>query len=179
MDDLLLEKIDHLRERFHVSYKEAREMLEETDGNLVEALIRMEDKFSQVKASKHAQHEQRREEFVVKGSELMDQFKDLVQQGNLSRIRILHKNKVLLDLPLTASVLLLLVPHLALVSAIAVLFNQVSIQVEKPTSKSVNCDCDCDCDCECEEHAAEEVCKCEECCPEGKEISAPCEPKSL
>ncbi|MCL2497437.1 MAG: DUF4342 domain-containing protein [Symbiobacteriaceae bacterium] len=144
MDDLLLEKIDHLRERFHVSYKEAREVLEETQGNLVEALILLENKNSQVRAEKVAQQEYRREEFKVKGSELVDQFKELIEQGNLTRIRILHRGRVLLDVPLTASVLLLVVPHLALVSAIAVLFNQVTIQVERRTTASQESVASCD-----------------------------------
>ena len=39
---ITLEQIDFLRERANVSYREAKEALEETGGDIVEALVMLE-----------------------------------------------------------------------------------------------------------------------------------------
>ena len=133
MDERLLEKIDLIRERLNVSYQEARLALEQSEGNVVEALVSLEQRAKEGQAKKQAERDLRREEFTVRGNELVDTVKGLVQQGNISKIRVLHKQEVLFEISLVAGVaFVLLLPNLALLAGIAMLFGQVTIQVEHP-----------------------------------------------
>lgn len=147
MDDMLLEKIDLIRERMNVSYKEARQALDEANGSVVEALVLLEGRAHEVVEARYAEQEQRRSEMAVKGSELVEKVKNLIRQGNVTTIRVLHKDSVLFELPLTAgAATVLLLPQLALLAGIAVLFAQVTIQIEQPAhagsaSHDENCSC--------------------------------------
>ncbi len=76
------------------------------------------------------------EKFTVSGSKLVDKVKELIRQGNVRRVRLIHEEKVLIDIPLTvgapaAAVAVLVAPVLAAVSAIAALVTECTIEVEK------------------------------------------------
>ena len=76
------------------------------------------------------------EKFTVDGSQLVEKVKELIRQGNIRRVRLLHKDRVLIDIPLTvgvpvAAVTVLAVPVLAALGAIAALVTECTIEVEK------------------------------------------------
>jgi len=76
------------------------------------------------------------EKFTVSGSKLVDKVKELIRQGNVRRVRLIHEEKVLIDIPLTvgapaAAVAVLAAPVLAAVAAIAALVTECTIEVEK------------------------------------------------
>ena len=164
MDDMLLEKIDLLRERMHVSYKDARQALEEADGSVVEALVLLENQTRAKIEQRITEQETLRSEVIVKGSELVEQVKALIKQGNITTLRVLHKDELLFELPFNAGVIgVLLLPQLAMLAGIAVLFAQVTIQIDQPIGSASETSCTCDCDCDCKE---DEACECE--CKEGE-----------
>jgi len=183
MDEMLLEKVDLIRERMNVSYLEARQALEQADGNVVEALVLLEKNNLDARAAKKAEQDHKMDEFVVKGNDLVAKVNDLLRQGNITRIKVLHEDNVLFEVPLTfGAAAVLVLPQLALLTGIAVLFARVTIQIEKRTSVENECDCGC-----CEEAVAEGCCEetaaegcCEEakegCCEETKECTEQCEP---
>lgn len=119
-----LEQIDIVRERAGVSYKEAKEVLIECNDDVVDAIIRLEEQKSTGRSwIEHAQ---------VRGSELVDYIKRLVQEGNVRRIRVLQNDKVLIEFPITAGALgALIVPQLAAVGVIAALLARCTIEIEK------------------------------------------------
>lgn len=121
-----LEKIDILRERGGLNYAEAKAALDEANGDLVEALINLE---------KHG--EANRERIQAKGFELVEKVKELVRQGNVTKIRVKTKDNVILDLPITAGVVgVVLAPYLALLGALAALATNCTIEIErKPNAK--------------------------------------------
>ncbi|MFH1485842.1 MAG: DUF4342 domain-containing protein, partial [Chloroflexota bacterium] len=41
------------------------------------------------------------EKFTVAGSELVEKVKELMRQGNIRRIRLIHEGRPLIDIPLT------------------------------------------------------------------------------
>ena len=105
MTDELLVKIEEIRRRFPVSYEEARKALDETSGNLVEALILLE------KRTKNGH-----------SRELIEKLQKIWEEGNRSKIRIRKGNQVLVEVPVTAGVVgAVLAPHLTLVGAVAAL----------------------------------------------------------
>ena len=76
------------------------------------------------------------EKFTVDGSQLVDKIKQLIQEGNVRRVRILHKGRALIDIPLTvgvpvAAATVLAAPVLAAIGAIAALVTECTIEVEK------------------------------------------------
>ncbi|HNS16318.1 MAG TPA: DUF4342 domain-containing protein [Bacteroidales bacterium] len=74
-----------------------------------------------------------KEEFKVKGQELLDKVKDIIHEGNIRRIVIKNDDgKTILEFPLTFGVIgAVLVPILAAVGAVAALAVDYTIEVYK------------------------------------------------
>ena len=76
------------------------------------------------------------EKFTVDGSQVVEKIKELIHQGNIRRVRLIHKGRPLIDIPLTvgvgvAAVTALAAPVLAALGAIAALITECTIEVEK------------------------------------------------
>ena len=76
------------------------------------------------------------EKFTVSGSQLVEKVKQLVHEGNIRRVRLLHGGRPLIDIPLTvgapaAAATVLAAPVLAALAAIAALVTECTIEVEK------------------------------------------------
>lgn len=71
------------------------------------------------------------EEFVVDGEKLLDKVKELIREGNVTRIIIKNKDdKVLVEFPVTIGLVgALLAPMLAAVGAIAALVTECKLVV--------------------------------------------------
>ncbi len=92
-----LEKVDQVRERTGVSYKLAKEALEHSDGDVVEAIIYLESS-SEFKTCTDSGENQ----FSALGQDVSNFFKDIIRKGNVTRITIDKDEKRILDLPVTA-----------------------------------------------------------------------------
>jgi len=124
VEGITLEKIDLLRHRAGVSYREAYEVLEETQGDVVRALIKLEEKPRTVT-----------EKFQVRGSELVSRVRELIRQGNVNRIVVKQEEKVLLDIPVTVGAIgAVFMPYLAALGVIAALATRCTIEVERRQS---------------------------------------------
>jgi hypothetical protein len=122
-----LEQIDILRERTGASYREAKEALIHCNDDVVDAIIWLEEKKSSSNWMEHAQ---------VRGSELLDAVKRLIQEGNVRRIRVLQNGQVLIEFPVTAGALgALLAPQLAAVGVIAALITRCTVEIERVTDE--------------------------------------------
>jgi hypothetical protein len=74
----------------------------------------------------------KKEEFHVSGSQLVDKVKDLIHQGNIRRIQVIHEGRVVLELPLTiVAVGVLIAPVLAALGAFAALATECTLVVER------------------------------------------------
>jgi hypothetical protein len=77
------------------------------------------------------------DKFVVAGNELVDKVKEIVKEGNASRIRVIHEGRPVIDIPLTVGVgvgvvTVLIAPVLAALGALAALVTKVEVEVERP-----------------------------------------------
>ena len=77
-----------------------------------------------------------KEKFTVSGSQLVDKIKQLIHEGNIRRVRVIHKGNTILEIPLTvgasaAAVVALAAPILAALGAFAALVTECTIEVEK------------------------------------------------
>lgn len=92
-----LEKIDEIIERTGCSYLNAKLALEESQGDLLEAIISIEENTGFKKTAK---------EFVDEtkdvGSGIMDSLKEIIRLGNVTRLILEKDNKKVLDIPIVA-----------------------------------------------------------------------------
>ena len=80
------------------------------------------------------------EKFKVSGSQLVDKIKQLIHEGNIRKVRLLHEDKTILEIPLSigapaAALGIMMAPILAAIGAFAALITECTIEVEK-TDKS-------------------------------------------
>lgn len=76
------------------------------------------------------------EEIKVKGSQLVDKFREIVEEGNARRISIKKEGRTIMEFPLSvgvggATAAILLSPTLAAIGAFASLVSDVHIVVER------------------------------------------------
>jgi len=76
------------------------------------------------------------EKFTISGSQLVEKVKQLIHEGNVRRVRVIYKEKTILEIPLTigasaAVVTILAAPVLAALGAFAALVTECTIEVEK------------------------------------------------
>ena len=76
------------------------------------------------------------ERFTVAGNQLLERIKQLIHEGNIRRVRVIHEGRTVLEIPLTigapaAAATILVVPVLAALGAFAALVTQCTIEVEK------------------------------------------------
>lgn len=77
-----------------------------------------------------------KEKFTVSGSQLVEKVKQLIREGNIRRVRVLHEGRVVLEIPLSigapaAAIAILTAPLLAALGAFAALVSECTIEVEK------------------------------------------------
>ena len=76
------------------------------------------------------------EKFTVSGEELVEKVKHLIHEGNIRRVRIIHKGETVFEIPLTigapaTAAVILVAPVLAALGAFAALVTECTIEVEK------------------------------------------------
>ncbi len=76
------------------------------------------------------------EKFTVSGSQLVEKVKQLIHEGNIRKVRLIHKERTIFEIPLTigapaAAIGILAAPILAALGAFAALVTECTIEVEK------------------------------------------------
>jgi len=76
------------------------------------------------------------EKFTVKGNQVIDKVKQLIHEGNIRRVRLLHEDRTILEIPLSigapaAAITIMAAPLLAALGAFAALVTECTIEVEK------------------------------------------------
>ena len=76
------------------------------------------------------------EKFTVSGSQLVEKVKQLIHEGNIRKVRLLHEERTLLEIPLSigapvVAVGIIAAPVLAALGAFAALVTECTIEVEK------------------------------------------------
>ena len=93
--EITLEKIELVKDRTGVTYKEAKEALEKADGNVVDAIIAIEETIDEKSAKK----------IGAQGEELIAKMKETVKKGNVSRLMVTKDDEVLINIPLNVGLL--------------------------------------------------------------------------
>lgn len=93
MNDITLEKLDIIRERTGVTYGEAKDALNVCDGDVVEALIFLEESKKKDPSQVYT---------TLEGFKAW--LEAIIEKGNVKRIRIRKDDKIMVDVPLNAGV---------------------------------------------------------------------------
>lgn len=126
--EITLEKIELVKDRTGVSYKEAKEALEQTDGNVVDAIIFIEETIDQGANGSE-----------TKVSAAIDVIKDTIKKGNVSRIVIKRDEEVILNLPVNIGIVgTVIFPWAAVAGAIAALGTKCQIEIIKDNGEVVD-----------------------------------------
>lgn len=108
---ITLEMVDEVIGRTGVNYKVAKDALELNEGDVLKAIVYLEEQ-SETKSSKK-----------VNGQEIIDRLKALVNEGMVSQIIIEKNGKIVVDLPIVAgaiSAVIFTIPTVAgIIAAIA------------------------------------------------------------
>lgn len=118
--DINLEKIDTIRERTGISYKEAKEALEKHDGDIIETLIYLEDKNSFS------------ENLSNKGEIIIEKLKETIRMGNVTKIVVKKDGEVIMNIPVTAGAIgAILSPPITAIGLTSALIAKASIEIVK------------------------------------------------
>lgn len=85
------------------------------------------------------------EKFTVSGEELLAKIKQIIHEGNIRKVRIIHDNKTIIEIPLSvgapiAAIGILAAPVLAAIGAFAALITECTIEVEKMNEDTIQTD---------------------------------------
>lgn len=132
MENITLEKVDMIRERTGVSYEKAKEALEVCEGDVLEALIYIEksQKLSDIN-DEFVDEEVNRTPISIE--ELRVLIKQIIEKGNVTRIKVKKDDKELVDIPvnagIAAGVVAIIIPPILAAGVIAAIATQITIEI--------------------------------------------------
>lgn len=133
-----IDKIDILMERAQIGYKEAKDVLEKFDGNVVEALIYLENEdkttsYSSKESSYHQSTPHHRH-----GHSFFEKVKSFIGKIHRTKFQILKKDRTVIDLPMTLAIILTIIgmPFSLILLAVAILTGH-RISIIKPNGKNI------------------------------------------
>lgn len=92
--EISLEKIELVKDRTGVNYKEAKDALIKADGSVVDAIIMIEDEIDLAPKSKAGD----------RASHIIDRVKQLIKKGNVSRIVVKRNDETILNIPVNLGI---------------------------------------------------------------------------
>jgi len=111
--EITLEKIELVKDRTGVTYKEAKEALEAADGSVVDAIIAIEEAMIGDKAKGK----------VGDGvNKIVEKVKELVKKGNVSKIVVRKDSEVVLNLPVNIGIVGTVIAPIAMLVGVLTAF---------------------------------------------------------
>lgn len=104
-----MEQIDELRKRANVSYEDAKEALEKCNGDLLEALVYLEN-----------QNKIKNDTADCEQHGFMARLKKLIKKGNETKFTITKNEKVVLSIPVTLAVILTVIATYVVIFALVI-----------------------------------------------------------
>lgn len=134
MENVTLEKVDELRKRTGVTYEKAKEALEACNGDVLEALIYIE-KLNDSSEANNEYNKFEQNKNTISIDELKTLFKELIDKGNVTRIKIKKDESELIDMPvnagIAASVIAIIIPPILAAAFITAIATKITIEITK------------------------------------------------
>jgi len=120
--EITLEKIELVKDRTGVSYKEAKEALEANEGSVVDAIIVIEESIGEKTKGKVSESSHK----------IVEKIKELVKKGNVSKIVITKDDEVVLNLPVNIGIVgTVVAPWAMILGVLAAFGTKCSIEMVK------------------------------------------------
>ncbi|MGB8953858.1 MAG: DUF4342 domain-containing protein [Tumebacillaceae bacterium] len=127
MADLMLDKVDIIRSRFEMSYREAYDLLERNENNVVRALMEAEEL-----KNKPGMIEVVEERITVMGHELVEKVQELVRTGQNAKIRVNRDGRTVLTIPaVVGAVGAMFFPYLTVFATVAAMTQKYELVFDK------------------------------------------------
>lgn len=132
MENVTLEKVDMIRERTGVSYEAAKQALEACEGDVLEALIYIE-KDQGISGDNNEFVNDEANNATISIEDLKAWFKQTIEKGNVTRIKIKKDDVELIDIPvnagIAAGVVAIVIPPILAAGVIAAIATQITIEI--------------------------------------------------
>jgi hypothetical protein len=120
--EITLEKIELVKDRTGVSYREAKEALEATEGNVVDAIIKIEDEINIKVGAK----------ITDNGAKIIEKIKYYIKKGHVSKICVKKDGDIIMNIPVTVGVVgTVLAPWLTVIGSIVALGVKCDVVIVK------------------------------------------------
>ncbi|HOA41905.1 MAG TPA: DUF4342 domain-containing protein [Bacillota bacterium] len=127
--EITLEKIELVKDRTGVSYKEAKEALEAADGSVVDAIISIEESIDIKSKSK----------LKEQSEVIVEKLKSAIRKGNVSKIIVRKGDDVILNLPVNVGIIgSVLAPWAAVAGVIAIFGTKCTVELVKDNGEVVD-----------------------------------------
>lgn len=127
--EITLEKIELVKDRTGVSYREAKEALEKKSGNVVDAIIYIEDSVNGIDFNNS----------YAESKDVISKLKEIVAKGNATKILVKKDDNVVLNIPVNAGIIGSVVAPWGMIAGLVAAFGfRCSIEVVKNDGKSIN-----------------------------------------
>lgn len=127
--EITLEKIELVKDRTGVSYREAKDALEACDGSVVDAIIAIEENIDAGKAGKTGEY--------VKTT--MAKVKELVNKGNISKISVKRGDEPIVNIPINVGIVgAVLAPWGVIAAAIAAFGFKCKVELTTDDGKVID-----------------------------------------
>lgn len=127
MENNNLQKIDEILRRTNADYSTAKEALEAANGDVLEAIIIIEN---QQKGSSAGSN---------RGEQIMNQLKDILAKGNATKLTIKKNNEVIINIPITAGLVsAFIAPFLSAAGITVALLAKCSVEITQADGKIID-----------------------------------------
>ena len=127
--EITLEKIELVKDRTGVSYREAKDALEACDGSVVDAIISIEENIDNGKSGKSGDY--------VKAT--MSKVKELVNKGNITKISVKKGEESIVNIPVNVGIVgAVIAPWGLLAAAIAAFGFKCRVELTTDDGKIIN-----------------------------------------
>ena len=127
--EITLEKIELVKDRTGVSYKEAKEALEAAEGSVVDAIIDIEESIDIKNKSK----------FAEQSAHIIDKVKEAIKRGNVAKIIVKKNDEVIMNLPVNVGIVgTVLAPWAAVAGVITAFGTKCVIELVKDDGEIID-----------------------------------------
>ena len=126
--EITLEKIELVKDRTGVSYKEAKEALEAADGSVVDAIISIEESIDIKSKSK----------LKEQSEVIVEKLKSAIRKGNVSKIIVRKGDDVILNLPVNVGIIGSVLAPWAAGGVIAIFGTKCTVELVKDNGEVVD-----------------------------------------
>ncbi|MCF6461068.1 DUF4342 domain-containing protein [Clostridium sp. Cult3] len=126
--EVSLEKIDTVVARTSATFKEAKEALVEAEGDVVEAIIIIEEG-----------RKSWTDNISNKGEQMIEKVKEILRKGNVTKITIKKNGETIMNIPVTAAALgSIISAPLTLIGLGSAIITKCIIEIEKEDGEVIN-----------------------------------------